>query len=421
MVVKLPALSVLVFTCLLLRALAGPQDDDSSVYSSTAPSGSGGDIDSLTGANSSTTTSSPPAEDLTSFVATGSGVDLLSSRDHILGVGNAILYALPISTKQLRSILTSAQEDLSIKSKTAPTSFYQWNHTNWSFEVVLAPGQTLRYGAIQHIVNSYLKKAPDPAVQNFTSTYVGRVDKGTVAVADVVFIPQDPGPEVNIAFTNTTAIGEAAEGEILVDTLTVDGSTLTREPYDPTALDFLNATAPTTPFPKRQMGELERHGFREIGVNGWMMSFRVLQAAGFDRPFIYKTSAIFMVAALGSAIDKLGILRVNNPLIAGRLAGGPLSFFGAPFQIAGVVIKFEARLRYIPPGKLSMEVVLQQLLLAIKEQLGLSDPRRKVPSVQGDIYVDVVGPGGQVQRTLAGDLNITVSEAPAVEIPDELR
>ena len=415
MVARLLPQRVLAIICLLLRAtFAIPADDDSSIYSSVAPSAPRDDIDSLTAANSSISNASPPLGNFKSFESTGTGVDLLSANSHILGVGDADLYALPISTQQLQSILTTAQEDLNTKLKPATTTFYQWNDTHWSFQVVLAPGQTLRYGAILHIVDSYLKKTPDPAITNWTSTFVGRVEKGSVPVADVVFIPQDPGPEAIVSFTNTTEISEAANNDYLVDTLTADGSSLTWEPFDPTALDFLNATAPTDILPKRQINDIERVIFREIGACVWMLTFKVGRGAiaRGDRVIIYKTSVYFILAAIGSALDEFRVFKIGNLLVPGQWVGQQIASLKAYFQIGRVAVNYDMRLVNLPPGVDGDKgEIMRQLTLAMREQLTLSDPKRKVRGFGGDIYFRVLGPEGLGQMTWAGDVNVTVVEA----------
>lgn len=198
------------------------------------------------------------------------GLQLRSTLGNLTSVNGYNLYSAPIFTAQYSDVLTAARNDLlQNDDPNDVTSFYQCNHTGWSFEVVVANG-TLHYASVSAIVSRYLKLIPsyDPAT-HVTRTRVGRVDRKENPIADIALVPLDVQPTFNSTATAITL----EPGETLVTEVNPQGSTTRVERLTGQELSIFG-TDPPPNLPKRQTG-LEREVMRAVTNTAFAISVRL--------------------------------------------------------------------------------------------------------------------------------------------------
>ena len=149
----------------------------------------------------------------------GNGLRLKSSTRNITGVDGYILYASPILSTELTALLRATHDDLSMhRDGNDETSFYQFDHTAWSFQVAVS-NRTLHYSSISSVVRRFLRLVSWQRESNITWTRVGCLYDGDEPMADVAILPTVTDQET--AYTGSKPIDSPLNAEKPVQIMTI--------------------------------------------------------------------------------------------------------------------------------------------------------------------------------------------------------
>ena len=372
-----------------------------------------------------------------------------SSIRNITTTNGDVLHSVPILTAQMHSILTTAKENLVNITGTLTTNFYQWNHTGWKFEVVAASNETLQYAAISAVVTRMLFLMPSAEEHNVTWTRLGKVERGDVAIADVVIIPLSPTTDSNttvpfgvgnerIDITNATAWENAlGKGEVMIHAIGVNGVTDSIRAFDPHMLDLFNATEPSqgdlanVELGKRQLStDIERVLFREVGNTLMYATVRVWRNPNLGGPQPQFETTAFSAFMLASAVSvgltdiALNVMRGPNEVqVVGRLVQKMQAAVTVyPLGRAAVTVAID--IYDVPnstPGGLFNTDYIKNLMSMLAENIPQRPTSTEVPNIEGDIFVQYLDPEGTPFRKHIGKYTVTAAEIQPVIIQDELR
>ena len=229
------------------------------------------------------------------------GLELRSSLGYMLSVNRARIYAAPIMTVQYLDILINTRDALKNNhGKNEVTNFYQFNHTGWTFEVVVTNG-TLHYASISAVVSRYMKLVPSWGPQsNITRTRVGRIDKKGHPFADIALIPSDRGAPISEQ-SSSGPIGASISTtkEVNVTYVTPFGSSWASQALSGHELSIFDNSLPSS-LPKRQTG-LEEIILRAVAGTTFSVSVRLLEG---PHGLIVRASIYLLVAVIFMALTR---------------------------------------------------------------------------------------------------------------------
>ncbi|KAI4184210.1 MAG: hypothetical protein L6R41_004911 [Letrouitia leprolyta] len=181
------------------------------------------------------------------------GLHLRSHDRSVACVNRAFLYAVQINATELLRLLLSTRDDLSAKAKgSSQANFYQFNHTNWSFNVAVANG-TLGYNAILAVVSRFLRLFPSHDTPPIIWSLVGCVYDGGEPVANVAILPLNANQDLTSTDLGVADASPIPPTPVQVLTISPTGAVSSTEVVSSQALDVYKTNPPTT-LPKRQMG-----------------------------------------------------------------------------------------------------------------------------------------------------------------------
>ena len=208
--------------------------------------------------------------------AQGSHLWLRSSNTKLTAVDGYILYASPVLSTELVSLLLAAYDDLSKHPyRNEETQFYQFNHTNWSFQVGVA-NRTVPYSTITSIVTRYLRLVPSRPSGNITWTRIGCIYDDEEPVADAVILPlmtETAGNHSALARTDSY-FGSHTPTRVLA--ISPDGTTNTTEVICPSALDIYQGYLVPS-YPKRQISSVQHDMALKVFETGFYLTLRLLR------------------------------------------------------------------------------------------------------------------------------------------------
>ena len=115
-----------------------------------------------------------------------------SSTRSIKGVHGYLLHTFLIAIRELRELLSGAQNDLRRNySPTKRTSSYRYVSSRWTFQVLVS-NTTIHYMTISEVVLHLIRLTPrNSLLISNTWTRFGCVLNGTIPVADVIILPRN--------------------------------------------------------------------------------------------------------------------------------------------------------------------------------------------------------------------------------------
>lgn len=236
-------------------------------------------------------------------VAYHSNLHLRSSTRNITAVYGDVLYAAPILSSELSALLLAIHKDLSAHGQNEETNLYQFNHTNWSFEVAIGNG-TLYYSSIASIVTRFLHLTSSQPSNDISWTRVGCLYSEAIAIADVAIIPSSTDQESSFANVNPADNASVPATPVKIITVSPTGVTNTTGLINPNALDFYKAALATL-FSKRQVSSFEREIILKVFNKSLWLSLHILRDPG--ERMTACALVIFIISVIGLAICKLSL------------------------------------------------------------------------------------------------------------------
>ena len=330
------------------------------------------------------------------------GLELRSSLGYMLSVNGARIYAGPIMTAQYLDILSNARDALKNNhGKNEVTNFYQFNHTGWTFEVVVTNG-TLHYASLSAVVSRYMKLVPTWGPQsNITRTRVGRIDKKGHPFADIALIPSDRGaPISNEPPSHSVGGSDSTTNGVNVTYVTPFGSSWASQTLTGQELSIFRNSLPSS-LPKRQTG-LEQVILRAVAGTAFSVSVRLLEGPHglIVRASIYLLVAVILLAftRLRMEVSAAATVEAMHGPDWGRLAQRGFDIDSGQWELGKMTTNFGMRLyRGNQEGQLHGRSVDRQsagldadtwrrIMQTILSPLQSLDSRSKFYSLEGDIY-----------------------------------
>lgn len=290
-------------------------------------SDSGTPIDevSLDTSSSTSNESTQPGQEFKTFSKSSSSSDEISpdklhlkSHDRsIVCVNGETLYAFPIDATELLGLVLSAYEDLNAKFiDEKQTEFYQFNYTNWSFNVAVATG-TLRYKAITAVVRRFLRLLPVHNTRRIIWSRVGCVYHGGEPIADVAILPLSGDHHPIFADSDAIDASHIPQTPVEVQTISPTGTTNSTQIMSPWAFDIYKSRSAST-LPRRQVsGDVLMRAFN----TGFYLTVKILRD---DDGFLHQAGLYLMLIPILIALGRwaLGVIAgfVFEPWVVDKLA-----------------------------------------------------------------------------------------------------
>ena len=278
----------------------------------------------------------------------GNGLRLKSSTRNVTGVDGYILYASPILSTELTALLLATHDDLSMhRDGNDETSFYQFDHTAWSFQVAVS-NRTLHYSAISSVVTRFLRLVSEQLESDITWTRVGCLYDGDEPMADVAILPTITDQETTYTGFNPIDSPLNAEKPVQIMTISPTGVSNSTEIISPHALDIYQDYI-AHDIPKRELSttSIERELILKVFDTSYYLTLAILRdPAGMPA----RALGAFLTAAVW-----LGLCKFAMRFLLGLTAG-----FHFDPQVADLVAEiYEIDSGSYRLGRLSARLIME--------------------------------------------------------------
>ncbi|KAI4164383.1 MAG: hypothetical protein LQ342_002030 [Letrouitia transgressa] len=338
---------------------------------------------------------------------------LKTALHYLPSAANLTLHSAPILTTHLGNILRTAYTDLAQRNESESTNRYQWNHSVWTFEVVVLNDETIPYRVISRSVNHLLRRLQASTTTNVTWTTIGRIDRNDQPVANMGVVPisvPDPFFDNNsTTFSNTTAL-EPTGDQYLVTTLDQDGATESLQPLDPHALDGFGGSPGGSPGGKRQFS-IDREIFLAINDQAWRLTAHLFQN---NRRLIAVRAAVFLwVIYMG--ITKM-VLEAQGPVgddvVRSIELNSGIFRFGRLAARFYLRVKDDYRIGILNSGSDVARILAESIAKPMREEKD-----KQQFAMEGEIFV-AIPQAGTTKQIIVGNWQLSAHQAPIVH--DEL-
>ncbi|KAG8528595.1 uncharacterized protein KY384_006282 [Bacidia gigantensis] len=364
----------------------------------------------------------------------GRSLRFRSSTRVIMGSRGEKLYATLMPAKQIHAILTHAKQDLASYHELYSTTFYQYNFTDWAFEVRAYNDTPIPFASIAGIVHRLLVLLPDPATDELTFARVGHLLRGDTILAQQAFIPLSPDVEIDPTYQQMQLSG-GVDNNPLVYQFTPNGSANV-EPSSintRTLLNFINSTAPaaTPQLPQDDLAVAEAsRNLTNYLIGSFLVTFTydVWLERPENRPVIVVVSPPLLSAAVSAWYTSICFeyLDDENMPFPNALNTAESTAWMKEYHVGRLLLRIVIRTYNIwthEDHRLTVIDIVEGLLQGLWDHLRGLPVGQKVPVLSGPVSVDVPDPTnlGHTITVKAAEYNITAAEVEAAIFTDDLK